>query len=69
MHTNDFSTVEEFLEEGASIHLIEELACDNDYWYSVMCFVYGNRSKKLAFLTDRQKNWLLKIKDDLMERQ
>lgn len=60
-------TVGQNLFKLASRYLLEELAMDSAYWTTALRFVVENEHTELDQLTEKQKKWLSKIQDDLIE--
>ena len=67
-------TVVEFLFGKCSKILMHQLADDEeetkrgDYWLRVENFVENNKAKIIGTLTFDQQQWLIKIKDDLLDQ-
>lgn len=60
-------TVAEYL-SGCSMALLSELAADgSDYWSTVEEFIGEHEDRILASLTPKQRVWLIKIKEDLLD--
>lgn len=60
-------TVAEFLFTQCSKSLLSELAADSDYWSKSEKFVQENTHRVLDTLSFKQRDWLLKIKEGLIE--
>lgn len=60
-------TVAHFLFAQCSESLLKELAADQGYWHDVDKFVDNNRDRMVGDLSFSQRDWLLKIKDSLIE--
>ena len=62
------STVSEYLFGPCSESLMNELALESQYWETVADFVNENSEEYVADLTFKQRQWLFKIKEDLLEK-
>lgn len=60
-------TVAEFLFTQCSKSLLSELAADSDYWSKSEKFVLENTHRVVGELSFKQRDWLLKIKDGLID--
>jgi len=60
-------TVFEFLFGPCSQGVLEELSSESDYWETVLDFVNENENQFVDDLTFKQRNWLIKIKEGLLE--
>lgn len=58
-------TVEEFFDDPKIIEELGDKAEENDYWQNVLEFTLSNFRVDLDALTEKQINWLYKIKEDL----
>lgn len=61
-------TVAEFLFTQCSKSLLSELAADDEYWTKCEKFVLENTHRVLDTLSFKQRDWLLKIKEGLLEQ-
>lgn len=61
-------TVAQFLFAQCSESLLKELAGESDYWENVDNFVDNNRDRVVGELSFGQRDWLIKIKDALIEK-
>ena len=61
-------TVADFLFAQCSQSLLKELAGDSDYWSNVDKFVDNNLNRLVGELSFSQRDWLIKIKDGLIEQ-
>lgn len=59
-------TVEEYLAD-TSESLLAEKAAESDYWAKCFDFIQENEDKPLHELSRKQKEWLFKIKEGLLE--
>lgn len=59
-------TVEEYLFDYASEEELEERSQDSKYWTQVLQFVHDRRDTLLSELSFKQRNWLIKIREDLI---
>lgn len=48
--------------------LFEELACSSEYWAAAFDFWLKVKQRAVSSLTEKQKNWLDKIKEHLKEK-
>lgn len=60
-------TVAQFLFAQCSESLLKELAGEQEYWSNVDNFVENNRDRMVGDLSFGQRDWLIKIKDRLIE--
>lgn len=60
-------TVEQFLSGECSVGLLHELAVVSLYWKGALDFYEKNEKKEYKSLTFKERNWLIKIKNDLIE--
>lgn len=61
-------TVKDFLFTDCSEGLLSELAADgSDYWQKAEKFVNENLARKLNDLTQRQRGWVITIRDGLLD--
>lgn len=61
-------SIEEFLFGPCSMSLLEELSSENDYWESVKDFYDSNSEKIMGNLSPKQRAWILRIKEDLLDK-
>ncbi len=62
-------TVKEFFEKyGIELFEITDSTDTNDYYTAVTKFVESVWDKELSALSDKQEEWLHKIRDDIEER-
>lgn len=57
--------VKDFL--GDLLFLLEEKSSTSEYWQKCLDFVYDNQNRLVMFLSEKQVNWLFKIKEGLLE--
>lgn len=60
-------TVEDYLSKSASLSLFKELADGSGYWVAAYEFFLENQLEQYEDLSFKQKNWLIRIKGDLIE--
>lgn len=60
-------TVDEFLFGPCARSLLSDMAMENEYWEKVEAFVEANRLKSIGELSQKQKDWLFRIKEGLLE--
>jgi hypothetical protein len=60
-------TVGEYLFSHCSESLLKEMAADSDYWASCDAFVNSNRMRHVGDLTYKQRDYLIRIKESLIE--
>lgn len=60
-------TVCEYLFGPCSEGVLAEKACESEYWRGVEEFIDDNEDKKLSELSYKQRDWLIKIKEGLLE--
>lgn len=63
------TTVGDYIFDRCSQTFLAELSCTNEYWEKVSEFVLDNESQPISKLSFKQKQWLFRIKDDLLEKQ
>lgn len=62
-------TVGDFVFTLCSDGILSELAEDSEYWKSCETFLMDNSDTPMKDLTLKQRNWVMKIKNDLLEKQ
>lgn len=60
-------TVTEYLFGPCSEGVLMDKAATSEYWAKVESFVDENEDKKLKELSFKQRDWLIKIKERLLE--
>lgn len=60
-------TVGEYLFKQCSESLLKEMAEANDYWASCDQFVNSVRERVVGTLSFKQRDWLLRIKEGLLD--
>lgn len=60
-------TVGEYLFKQCSESLLKEMAAHSDYWNSCDAFVNSNRMKLVGDLSYKQRDWLIRLKEGLLE--
>lgn len=60
-------TISDYLFGPCSASMLTQLAGESDYWASVDDFVTKNKMKTMAEMSAKQVQWLIRIRDDLME--
>ncbi len=63
----EHQTVDEYLFGPCSKGVLEERSSDSRYWETVFDFVSENLKTKISQLSPKQKMWLIKIKEGLLE--
>jgi hypothetical protein len=61
-------TVEEYLFNECSEGVLSDLALESEYWGKALSFIEENKSERLGDLSFAQRNWLIKIKESLLEQ-
>jgi hypothetical protein len=60
-------TVEQYLFGPCSRGVLDEKALDSDYWDGVKDFIEEVENEKMSRLSFKQRDWLIKIKEGLLE--
>lgn len=60
-------TVQQFVFKDASKTLLHELAAESEYWDRCKKFIDENIDKTVGSLSFKQRDWLIKIKESLIE--